>query len=342
MNFEKKDVIDDITNITGMASLINSDDIDVDMLELEQRILKTKINTNTHEDFDNIKNNLNNMDFTTPAHSFYGGYRNSDENQNDGVQFNSRMFGNDNQKDRGQNDRSQYDQRSEYAPTHADSMSIADNNYQNNNHYYQGADYNYQGNNYQGNDFTTDEQKKQQIIDNAMPKFINSNFDFKEEDEKEKKISMLEQIDSLRDTLMEDRINITSVQKVDINSSMEDIETVLNWLTIKSDRNRFSVLGEEFILMACKGLEKIFDGNRSFLGAKPDLTGWSDTARTKLVRSRYHTSSIVANFINKNNISPTLRLTLELVPNAILYASRKKNDKTFDNNAYDDAMNNLL
>lgn len=329
MNFEKKDTIDDITNITGMSALINSDDIDVDMLELEQRILKTKINTNSHEDFDNIKNNLNNMDFTTPAHSFYGGHKNTNyenhNNHNDEVQFNNNMF----------ND----DQRSNYAPTHADSVSVHDYNYQN-------SVYNngYQNNGYQNNftDFTTDEQKKQQIIDNAMPKFINSNFDFKDEDEKEKKISMLEQIDFLRDTLMEDRINITTVQKVDINSSMEDIETVLAFLTRKSDRTRFSLLGEEFILMACKGLEKIFDGNRSFLGAKPDLTGWSDTARTKLVRSRYHTSSIVSNFIRGNNISHTNRLILELIPNAFLYATRKKNDKTFDSNAYDDAMNNLL
>lgn len=74
---------------------------------------------------------------------------------------------------------------------------------------------------------TTTEQKKQQMVEDAMPKFINSNFDFKEEDEKEKKMSMLEQIDALKEILSEDKINIKSIQNVDVNSSMEDIEAVL-------------------------------------------------------------------------------------------------------------------
>lgn len=111
---------------------------------------------------------------------------------------------------------------------------------------------------------------------------------------------------------------------------------------MKNDRNRFGTFGEEIILLGCKLLENVFDGKRVYFNSRPDLTGWSDTARTKLVRSRYHTSMIISNFIANKNITPTFRLLLELVPNAILYANRKKNDNTFDNSKYDDAMNNLL
>ena len=300
--------IDDSINITGIANLLEINDIDIDIDELEQKILKTNF-VHEPDDFDEIKRNINDVEYTPTLAPSVTYNQNNQNNQN------NTSFYNPPQAQQGY-------APTHYAPTHYSASVVEE----------------YEAFN---DDILTTEQKKHHIVDNAMPNFINSNFDFKEEDEKDKKMSMLEQIDSLIEILEDEKINTKSVQKVDINSSLEDIEAVLKWLTMKNDRNRFGTLGEEIILMGCKLLEKVFDGKKVYFGSRPDLTGWSATARTKLVRSRYHTSMIVSEIINEKNITPTTRLVLELVPNAMLYASRKKMDTTFDNAAYEDAMNNL-
>lgn len=311
--------INDAVNITGIAKLLDLTDVNMDVDQLEQEILKTNFEQEMN-DFDVIKKNITDYEYAPTQFDFNekpGGYG-MQNHQNGGFGMpEGGGYEPSHAPSRGM------PQQTMYAPSHRVANSVVDETEM-------------------FEEPSTNEQRNQQIVENAMPKFINSNFDFKEEDEKEKKMSMLEQIDALRDILVEEKINIKSVQNVDVNSSMEDIEAVLKWLTMKNDRNRFGTLGEEFILLGCKGLEKIFDGKKVYFGSRPDLTGWSDTARTKLVRSRYHTSMIVSNFVANKNITPSFRLMLELVPNAILYAGRKKTDNTFDNSRFESAMTDLL
>ena len=78
-----------------------------------------------------------------------------------------------------------------------------------------------------------------------------------------------------------------------------------------------------------------------YFGTSPDLTGWSDTARVKLSRSRYTTSSIVGNVIQNSNIGPVTRLFIEFVPSIILYSNRRKEARIFDNNDYKNSINDL-
>ena len=64
---------------------------------------------------------------------------------------------------------------------------------------------------------------------------------------------------------------------------------------LKSNRNRYSGLGEEFILAIAGGLEILCDGKREFLGVKPNLVGYSDVVKVKLRRVKNDTSQIVSN-----------------------------------------------
>ena len=187
----------------------------------------------------------------------------------------------------------------------------------------------------------TNEQKKQQMANEAMTNFPTTGFDIEKEKEDDRKDILLEQIDMLREILEDEHVNISRIQKVDRNSSMEDVESVYKWLTMRNDRNRFGTLGEEIILTGCKFLEKAFDGKKEYFGTRPDLTGWSDTARTKLVRSRYHTSTLISNMMNEYDISPAMRLGIELVPSMLLFANRRKQNRVFNQDDYTAAITDI-
>ena len=135
------------------------------------------------------------------------------------------------------------------------------------------------------------------------------------------KNNKLEQIGQLRMILEEEGINCSEVTNPTIDSSIEEIDSVLNHLKLKNDRNRCSTLAEEVILGAAQGIETVFDGTREIplLGWKPDYTGYHNTVNVKLHRMRFETSQLVGNIIKKYNLSPTSRILLELLPSFFLY-----------------------
>jgi len=200
--------------------------------------------------------------------------------------------------------------------------------------------------NYEDNRYietVTNEQKKQAIIDNVISEYpqVDDVFDIEKTREDDEKDVLLEQIDSLIDILTDDGINISRIPKVDRDSSLEQIKSVLKWLTIKNDRMRYGTLADEIILAGCGALERIFDGKKQYFGTSPDLTGWSDSARIKLSRSRYVTSSMVGNVFSSTNIGPASRLFIEFLPSIMLYSQRRKEIRMFDNNEYNKSINEL-
>jgi hypothetical protein len=115
---------------------------------------------------------------------------------------------------------------------------------------------------------------------------------------------------------------------------------VLRVLRLKNDRLRYQSFAEEGILAGSSVLEWMFDGKKSYVGKKPDLTGWSATVNMKLRRMRYDTSSFVSDIMQDNNLGPGTRILLELVPSLLLYS--KMNKSHSDNIMSSDEVNSAM
>ncbi len=181
----------------------------------------------------------------------------------------------------------------------------------------------------------TQEQTNQKIVDKVL-NFSNDNendqfnFNIDDENREDMKLTLLEKIDNLIEELEDDGINLDKIPKVDYTSNLEKIEYVAKLLMLKSNRNRYSGLGEEFILAIAGGLEILCDGKREFLGIKPNLVGYSDVVKVKLRRVKNDTSQIVSNVVEKYEMSPIMTLLIELIPGLFLH-SRRRSNQIYDN-----------
>ena len=179
---------------------------------------------------------------------------------------------------------------------------------------------------------TTNEQEKRRHINGVVSDIrgeTRTTFGVERERIQDIKASKLEQISQLRMTLEEEGIDCSSVNTPKSESPMEEIDSVLNILRLKNDRNRYSSLAEEVILGFAEGIETVFDGSRTvpLVGWKPDYTGYHNTVNVKLHRMRHETSQVVGNIIEKYNIGPTARIIMELLPSFFLYPRQQKKQR---------------
>jgi hypothetical protein len=200
----------------------------------------------------------------------------------------------------------------------------------------------------------TIEQQKQDYVNEVLGD-INANdneeleFDIDKEKDEDDKNALLEQIDTLRDTLDEDGINLSNIPLVTSDNSITEIKNIYKVLKLKNDRNRYCTFAEELILAGSYGFEYIFDGKNEYFGRKIDLRGWSNTVRIKLRRSRYQTSTLIKDMLHDYNIGPGIHLLMELVPSMFLYSNQKNqanydnvsNDLRNDDSKYNDAISQL-
>lgn len=193
----------------------------------------------------------------------------------------------------------------------------------------------------------TQEQKNQSIVDNVLhfndDSESNSNqlsFNIDDENREDLKLSLLEKIDNLIEELEDDGISLDKIPKVDYSSDLDKIEYVTKLLMLKSNRNRYATLGEEFILAMASGLEMVCNGDREFLGIAPNLQGYSDVVKVKLRRLRNETSQVVSNVVEKYEISPIMTLLIELIPSLFLHSKRRKS-QVYDN-LYNDLNDDIL
>ena len=178
----------------------------------------------------------------------------------------------------------------------------------------------------------TEEQRRRRHINSVVADIrgeTRTSFGVEAEREQDMKASKLEQIGQLRMTLEEEGIDCDSVSNPSSASPMAEIDSVLNILRLKNDRNRYSTLAEEVILGAAEGIETVFDGTREvpFFGWKPDYTGYHSTVNIKLHRMRFETSQLVGNVIQKFNIGSTSRIIMELLPSFFLYPRQQKKQR---------------
>lgn len=178
----------------------------------------------------------------------------------------------------------------------------------------------------------TQEQEKRRHINSIVADIrgeTRTTFGVERERIQDIKASKLEQIGQLRMTLEEEGIDCNSVSNPSSESPIEEIDSVLNILRLKNDRNRYSSLAEEVILGVAEGIETVFDGSRTvpLVGWRPDYTGYHNTVNVKLHRMRFETSQVVGNIIEKYNVGPSARIVMELLPSFFLYPRQQQKQR---------------
>lgn len=178
----------------------------------------------------------------------------------------------------------------------------------------------------------TEEQERRQHINAVMGDLrheTRTSFGIERERVQDVKASKLEQIGQLRLALEEDGIDCTAVGNPTMESTMTEIDSVLNILRLKNDRNRYSSLAEEVLLGGAEAIETVLDGTRAIplIGWKPDYRGYHNTLNVKLHRMRYETSSLVGSIIQKHNIGSTARILMEILPSFFLYPRQQRRQR---------------
>lgn len=176
---------------------------------------------------------------------------------------------------------------------------------------------------------TEEELRHEQVrsVMGEMNNTQNSEFLSLEEAKKEdEKVTMLEEIDSLRATLDDEGVKgLDKIPDVDSTNAHSEIENVLHRLRLKNDRIRYTGLADEMLLLGAQGIESVFNGKRTMFGARPNATGWHKQVQVKLRRMRHDTSTLVSGIMHGFNIGPGMRIILELVPNLFMHIKQQQN-----------------
>lgn len=165
----------------------------------------------------------------------------------------------------------------------------------------------------------------QTSISRAMADVPKMNIDMEQEIEEERRNTLLEQIEALRDDLGELGISVEGAQYyVAYDAPLRRIEEVHRRLTFKYNKLKYNSIAEEALVAGASLLEMVFNGKHEYFGCKPDITGYSDVVKSKLKRIRVETSTAVSRFVARNNVGVMPRLMMELLPSLITQSQRRK------------------
>jgi hypothetical protein len=165
----------------------------------------------------------------------------------------------------------------------------------------------------------------QSSISRVMEHVPKMNIDMEQEIEEERKNTLLEQIEALRDDLSELGVSVEGGQYyVSYEAPLKRIEEVHRRLTFKYNKLKYNSIAEEALVAGASLLEMIFNGKNSYFGTKPDITGYSDVVKSKLKRIRVETSTAVSKFVAVHNVGVLPRLMMELLPSLITQSQRRK------------------
>ena len=196
--------------------------------------------------------------------------------------------------------------------------------------------------------FMTNEQKKQNVIGEVFDDINNerggnSMFSMEKEKEEDDKQHKLEHISFLIENLVGEGEDLSNIPKVNGNNTLSEIDQVLKRLLLRNDRKRCGSFAEEVILLGAHGIEWLCDGQKTYLGFKPDMTDWHKSVQTKLRRMRYDTSNVVAGIMEEYKMGSGTRILLELIPSMFLYSRMRKSQHkdTITDDEFNAGMNKL-
>lgn len=165
----------------------------------------------------------------------------------------------------------------------------------------------------------------QSSISRVMEDVPKIKFDMEQEIEDERKNSLLEQIEALRDDLSELGVSVDGSQYyVSYDAPLKRVEEVHRRLTFKYNKLKYNSIAEEALVAGASLLEMVFNGKHEYFGCRPDITGYSDVVKSKLKRIRVETSTAVSRFVAKNNVGVMPRLMMELLPSLVTQSQRRK------------------
>jgi hypothetical protein len=144
---------------------------------------------------------------------------------------------------------------------------------------------------------------------------------------RDKKDMLLGQIDLLRQSLEDEGRKTVDIITVSNNNTFDEVESVYKQLRYRNDHVRYCSVANEFAQTFAYGLEWAFDGEKSYFGLQPDMSGWDATLNIKMRHLSYETSSMVSDSMKSYNLGNFWRLLLELVPSAVLHSKMRKNKK---------------
>ena len=165
----------------------------------------------------------------------------------------------------------------------------------------------------------------QTSISRVMATVPKMNIDMEQEIEEERKNTLLEQLEALRDDLGELGVSVDGPQYyASYDAPLKRIEEVHRRLQFKYSKLKYNSIAEEALVAGASLLEMVFNGKHEYFGCRPDITGYSDVVKSKLKRIRVETSTAVSRFVAKNNIGVMPRLMMELLPSLITQSQRRK------------------
>ncbi len=96
------------------------------------------------------------------------------------------------------------------------------------------------------------------------------------------KIELIDDIEELRQQLIEERINTDYLPSYDEFSDIETLKNIKYILLRKVRKQQSSSIVEDLLFMVLKGIESVFDGKTSIAGMSPNLKGLTKSVSLKM------------------------------------------------------------
>ena len=198
--------------------------------------------------------------------------------------------------------------------------------------------------------YFTNEQRKQGYVDDIIGKQKNEDdsllYDIDEQNRKSKRTNLIIDINFLRKGLGGSKNpDLKDYPKPKDDMPIAYLEALKSQLLALNQRSTSSELVEEGIMLATKGLGKIFNGKREILGVRPQLKNFHGTAQIKLRRLRYETSQILPSIMGTTMQNPILKVGASLGIGMLLHSGLAskvdKEDSEDDGYDSDDYKNDL-
>lgn len=139
----------------------------------------------------------------------------------------------------------------------------------------------------------------------------------------DEKMLLIDKIDEIRIILNKKKINLDNVPLVNYSSTLQEIKYTYRLLQIKNNRDLTINLTNTVIKVGVNFLEKVFDGNKTYFGVSPNLTGYNKVVQLQLKDLNIESEQISSDFFNRQSASPALKMALALIPGMIYYSTSR-------------------
>lgn len=170
----------------------------------------------------------------------------------------------------------------------------------------------------------TNEQAKKRKV-REVTEDIGDDSHLDQFEEEERKLELLDEIDQLKEKLINDGANISRIGDVSVKDNYETIDRVYRMLKLKANRTEYAELGRSGIVSVSKIIGKIFNGERQMFGIRPNLKGWHATVDNKLTRKKYEAANMTNTIIKTFNLPKWMVTVFDIVLSAFIYASTHSN-----------------